>query len=607
MCGIFISYNYFPDKKNIKEIMTNRGPNDFSYLKKNNLFMAHSRLSITGNKGTQPFKHNYLNCYFMVNGEFYDYKNIKQKLNYQFNLDSDSEILAPLYEKFNIKNSLFTFLNGEFAFAIYDENEQKIHLARDRIGVKPLYYYHKEDVFIVASEIKQILPFVESDWNQTTLETVLTIQYHNSSETLFKNIKQVEPGTVLTYNIKKNTISFSKYWDFHFHENHHISFDDAKKETLILLKKSVQKRTDTNKKIAYTLSGGIDSAAILALGNKENAKAFSVSFEDGKHYDEILLAEKMATSYNVDFHPIFVNEKLLLDNMEQAIKHSENVSINSHVSAKYIMFKEIKKQGFNISLSGEGSDEIFGGYSHLISDIQTLHKKYNYLKGVHLPEKNHLDPSVFLEKMNYIPTFIKAKLSMGFKIHSLFKDNVILKHQHNMENLIKDYSFNTDNKLLKSSYLWIKICLMNYIINTLGDKLEMANSIEGRVPFLDKNILEFGFTLPNHYKIHNNKEKYILREALKEYIIPEIYDKPKHPFISPPLINWKNNSLFFEYLYNIFNSDFYKNHSILDYKKINNILLETKNSTKKDNSYDNVFMILISLYHINNLIREKHV
>jgi asparagine synthase (glutamine-hydrolysing) len=389
---------------------------------------------------------------------------------------------------------------------------------------------------------------------------------------LFEDIKQVEPGSIVTYNYKNNTIKIESFFDL-YQSNNLIDYNQS---TLMNLLTNSVKRRIHHQNPALTLSGGLDSSIILDLVNSLNTNikdCFSISFTDGGIYDEQDIVKILAKKYNVNLHLIPVTQDMLIDNLEESLYFSEDVTINLHMPAKFLLFQEIKKHGFNISLSGEGSDEFFLGYSHFFPNENPL------LKGMHLPDSNQLK----INQKN-IPTFLQAKLSIGYKIQELLEHNI------KVEN-INLYNSEQLNQTEQASYLWSKYALSNSILIALGDKMEMASTIEGRTPFLDIDVLNYIMSVKLEDKYSTSQDKILLRELFKNRLPKEVINTKKHPFIAPPLISTTKGIEFVRTVLMNWNT------TLISKEKINLKLdsLLTNNDINELRTYDPVFMILVSL------------
>jgi asparagine synthase (glutamine-hydrolysing) len=618
MCGIVAAFSNTKSfsKQLLVDMMNkieHRGYDDQGFYLENGIGMAHNRLSIVGNKGRQPIVSKENDIVSIVNGEFYGYERIINKCKYegyQFLTETDSEIVIPLYRKLGLSHDFFNELNGEFAAIIYDKNNHKVIAFRDRFGVNPLYYYVQNNEVYFASEQKAFLAVNKMSWDQKSLNSVLTMQYHSSDSTLLNNVKQVQAGSVLELDLNTMEISERRYWDINYQPDNTMTFDDAKENLRNALTESVKDRLSVDRKKAITLSGGIDSSVIWALANqssKEPLDAFTISFDSGGNYDECLVAKEMCDMYGGNFNPVIVTESDMLDNIEIATYHSEEVSVNSHLPAKYLLFQEMKKAKIKVSLSGEGADELLLGYPHFKLDLNNSLgniESNEYLSGLQTPDKNSLDLSYIRKELGFVPKFLEAKYSMGFKLQSevLNKDYI-----HSMVDPIKDIlrplSIPKMENVNISSYLWSKICLGNYILVGLGDKMEMASTIEGRVPFLDKRVYEASQNMPTRFKMNEDSvEKYILKETFKNDITPMIYQKQKHPFVAPPLLHWSGKSKTDDVvtrLFDILNSSSMQNHSFFDAAKVKVMVERLIKSGDKalQAKYDPIIMLILTLYY----------
>lgn len=606
MCGIFASYNVHPDINYVRKILSNRGPDSFNFQDIGAVRICHSRLSITGERGAQPFNVNHKDRHFLyaVNGEFYDYKSIKKSFSYPYETDTDSEIISPVYLNYGLGSEVLSKLNGEFSFVLYDVNEHAFYLVRDRFGVKPLFYSVVGDVVLIASETKMLLPFINAEFNADVLKTMLTVQYHNNQSALFSNVSQVPPGSMVKIDLK--TLSSKTHYYFDYNQKKQES-NISKESVLEALKTSVLRRTDTKLPVAYTVSGGIDSASILSLGNKpKGSKAFTVSFQGSGEFDELKLAEKAADFAGVHLDPLLVNESALIDNMEAAITASESLSINSHVAAKYMMFEKIKSQGFKISLSGEGADEVFFGYSHFLMDKNLNLDKFGNMQGMHLPHGDILDSEFLKPVLSTIPSFLQAKLSMGAKMHPLLNLDFKNGYKNSVVSQWKAIAQKNDSSVKNSASLWVKSCFANYILNALSDRLEMHHSIEGRVPFLDNDLVALGLSMSENQKLASDGTKQILRDAVRGIVPDEIHQKQKHPFVSPSLIMWSEEAMFFKFFMDIISSQDFKEMGIFNTTEIITLIKCMKNGLVDKQGYDNVFMLILSVYFLyKNLIKGQ--
>lgn len=526
MCG-FTTYqgnkkDLLPFLKKSYEALKHRGNDEHHFYIKDNIGLQHNRLVLNGEigNGSQPFIEDDLYC--VVNGEFYNYKQIAKDHNFILKSKSDSELLIHLYRKYG--TNCLTLLDGEFAFSLYDKKENLWFCARDRFGVRPLHYYINEQEFITSSEAKGIFPFLDDvDIDLNSLSFSQRFQYLPIGKTLFKNINIIPPANFLIY--KNNKITLNEYWS-----PIQPKINEYSEETLeLLLKNAVDKRVkDLNVKACVHLSGGLDSSTIAYYSNLKDA--YTISFKDGGVYDELNLAKITASKLGLNLNVVEVSKEDILDNFEKSIFYSEGLTINGHFTAKYLLSQKIHNDGFKIALTGEGSDEIFMGYSHLKQDYfgKVSNFENKYLQGYQLDDgKGIIQPPLDF-------TWLKAKSNMAYKMSKFWTDDfkqLALSHDQEMLN-----SNNSKiSKLKQSSLLWQKYCLSGYILKTLDDGLGMANAVESRLAFLDHKLVEYVFNLPDECYF-GDMEKILLRKLMKNKLPNEIIYKTKQSFMSPPII-----------------------------------------------------------------------
>lgn len=615
MCGIVGIFSSHVDKEQLTKATTalaHRGPDgEGLWISANKqVGLGHRRLSIVDiHNGRQPMANRNHTLYATVNGELYDddllRKNLIEK-GYIFQSRSDSELILYLYEEYGI--DFIHHLRGEFAFILFDSVKNIMIAARDRFGIKPLCYYFNNKKLLLASEAKAIIAAgITAEWNESALYQALCLQYIPIEQTLFKNIQQLAPGHMLIYDGKK--LQIKEYWDLNYQtaQESKLNIDDLTLELEKKLKEAITCRLRSdNIKLCCHLSGGIDSATIAALASQAlntPLPCFSVTFPHAS-YDESPTAYRLAQHIGAEFHPVAVDADDMIDVLPAAVYFSEGLAINNHLSAKYLLNRAIKKAGFKIALTGEGSDELFTGYAHFKQDYHTEQTENIFAKNIlstGLQISN--DTTLSLEKvkhhLNHIPSFIKAKAAIGYKLHQLLKPS-----DHSADDVFNTLfaknnlkqKLNGIHPVQQSSYLWIKFALNGYILRTLGDGCEMAHSIEGRVPFLDHHLFDFSKKIPLSLKIKNNIEKYILREAVKKHITPEIYQRQKHPFLAPPL-SLLSNQRGIEFVYDCLHSARLKSLPFYDDEKIKHYLKQFPTFTMSQHiAAEPVIMMILTSY-----------
>lgn len=540
-----------------------RGPDHSSYWlsPQKDVALGHTRLSIIDlTTGNQPLSNANDTIRLVANGEFYDFEVIRERLiekGYQFKTHSDSEIALHLYSEYGA--GCFKHLRGEFAFSLWDNNNQLFISARDRLGIKPLFYAVSDGKLYVASEIKALLAAgVPAVWDQ---ESYVTRAFFFRDRTLFKNICQVPPGHYLIAT--RSGYRILKYWDFDYPKlgSEDSGVDETSAIELVRdsLVDAVSTRLRADVPIAVYLSGGMDSSAVLGIAAEKHTQAidsFTLSFDDAS-YNETETAKRTADAFGARHHVVDITADALADNFSRSIWHTETVCFNAHSVAKFILSKAVRDKGFKVVLTGEGADEIFGGYSAFRRDMilynsegQDPNYVAEYLKQ--LASTNQTTSGLltplgrpenieFLKKiLGFEPTYLLPLAETIDTLQSVFNaaTSSTSKNLHPIFQFLAHTDLNSqiDNiePVHASMYLISKSALPNYVMPNLGDRMEMAHSLEGRLPFLDHKLIEQVTKLPVSLKIRGTKEKFILREAVKPYILNEVYTREKQPFLAPP-------------------------------------------------------------------------
>jgi asparagine synthase (glutamine-hydrolysing) len=525
--------------------------------------LGHARLSIIDlTTGDQPIASEDGRTRIVVNGEFYGYEAIQQELQqrgHRLRTKSDSEIALHLYEDFGVH--CMEHLRGEFALVLWDENRRRLFAARDRFGIKPLFYAWVGETIYVASEVKALFAAgVPARWDEESVYHSMAFGGHQL-RTLYDGVFQIPPGYYMLVTDKH--LQLNQYWDFNYpvkdktaptrsDQEYAAEFRDA-------LEESVRIRLRADVPVGVYLSGGLDSCSVLGLAARhhpEPIKAFTLTFEDAA-YDEGPIAREMAARAGAEFHAIPIAQRDLADAFADAIAQAETVCANAHGVAKYLLSRAVRDAGYKVVLTGEGSDEILGGYPHFRRDmllynnegqdpdaikelLQWLNDHNTVSRGLLLPDGESGNLDTLKRVLGYVPSWTETSSSRAVKMRPLLADWFLQKYAHHeSECCILD---DTDvlrqlrgrDALHQSLYLWSKTALPGYILTMLGDRMEMAHSIEGRVPFLDHKLVELIATQPVNQKIRGMTEKYVLREAVRDVITETVYKRQKHPFLSPP-------------------------------------------------------------------------
>lgn len=638
MCGLFSLFQYGTssapsinarDLRKPIESVFHRGPDDYGFdvSADGRCGLAHARLSIIDLEGgAQPLRHSSRDISLTVNGEFYDFEAIRESLQAQghrFQTHSDSEIALHLYVQYGL--DFVHHLRGEFALVLYDGTAKRLIAVRDRFGIKPLHYAIDETRkrLYIASEAKSILAAgIEPRWDENAYAAACQMQYLPPHKTLFKGVNQLEPGQMLLQNVGAAPV-IKTYWDMDYPQAEAVeNVDEAEATQQVhdLLLQSVSLRLRADVPVCCHLSGGIDSAAIAGMAAHLTDKpvaCFTVSFAGHEAYDELPIAKEQAAHIGADLQVVPVSTMDMIDNIEAAVYKTEGLSINGHLAGKYLLSKAIAAAGYKVTLSGEGSDEIFAGYPHFREDIlnaggegnalkahlQKLYAENSKLAGVFLADGEALDTSAIEGALGYLPAFMRAKATLGFRVQKLLSADY--KARSADVNAYGDIAAHFDvggqlagrSAVNQSSYLWTKLTLAGYILKTLGDGCEMAHSLEGRVPFLDHHLFAYVKTLPLDLKIRfcegrGLQEKYILREVVKPYITQTLYNRQKHPFIAPPASSAQG---LHEKLGDLLSSDAMRNQPFYDVKKVRTWFEDLRKSDEKTRiTQEPVMMMLLT-------------
>jgi len=528
-------------------------------------FLGHTRLSIIGlDNGSQPMSDPSGDVQLVVNGEFYGYKAIRERLRSEgcvFETDSDSEIALHLYLREGM--NLGRHLRGEFAALIADRRNGAMLAIRDRFGIKPLFYAVHEGDVLFASEVKALLALgVPARWNR---EAVLQEAFHfrPHSRSLFAGIYTVPPGHYAV--AQHGEVSVYPYWDLAFPTAAELAADDRSDEEVIqgfraVLDDAVRERLVADVEVASYLSGGIDSCAVLGLAQRHMSRpirAFTLAFDDPL-YDESALARAQAERSGSSFCPIPITSRDLADAYADAVWHAETCFVNGHGVAKFLLSRAVRDAGIKVVFTGEGSDEMLGGYASFRQDVLLYNSARQDPAVVRrllgeLRDSNRAVPMLVAtddapiaaldavrRRLGWVPSWIQAASMLGRRTTEIFSREMnasvagMNPYELALSRLAIDERVAGRDPLNQALYLWARVHLPNFILTFLSDRMEMAHSIEGRVPFLDHHVAEYAARIPIHMKIQGMREKHVLREAARDVLIEPVYSREKHPFTTPP-------------------------------------------------------------------------
>ncbi|QXV63870.1 asparagine synthase (glutamine-hydrolyzing) [Mucilaginibacter sp. 21P] len=560
MCGITGIYKFNPDAKadvNILETMAegiaHRGPDDAAYVVLDNLGLGFKRLSIIDlAHGQQPFYNRDESVVTICNGEIYNYKELRKELidkGYHFKTHCDVEVIVHMYDEYGI--DFINRLNGQFAFCIFDKAKKELFLARDQFGICPVFYTIADNSLIFGSEIKAIIrhPCVKREVNLTALDQLFSFPGIVSPTTFFKNIISIKPGHFL--RVKDGNLSDHQYWDLNYpidsavcHCKPESYYIDQIEDLLI---NSVKYRLNADVPVGFYLSGGLDSSLVGAVMKKVNPdsqyKSFSIGYprvEDSEH-DERKYQRLMARNLDSIHNEIEFDWLKVADLLKDAIYHSEGALKESYNTCSLALSKAVRNSNVKVILSGEGSDEFFGGYVGYKFDVQRRMQNTDKTLEEMLEDQQRKklwgDPNFFYE-INHVEFKDTTRALYSDKLNKVYNDFECLGRLE-----IDKSKLNGRHPFHKRSYLDLKLRLSDHLISDHADRVNYANSVEGRYPFLDINLIEFVKTIHPEIKLKGLVEKYILKEVGKRYIPSDITDRQKFSWIAPGSHQLLNNNI----------------------------------------------------------------
>lgn len=611
--------------------MSHRGPDNQHVIQQGPLSLFHTLLAVEGDRHQpQPIISACGQIMVAVNGEFYLDASLKaavKNLGYSFQTNSDSEWAIALYLFYG--ENFLQYLRGEFAFILWDARQQALYAVRDRFGIKPLLYGQQQNRWYFVSEAKALFAAgFDAAWSRQGLFECFSHQYLTSGSSLFANVKQIPPGHYLKLSAQQSTLR--SYWTITNDPAQHGSIQnnevniglqqrstqDNKNITMQvrdLLKSSVKHRLPTRHRCAFTLSGGIDSSAIVALALEHldySPDCYTIAFDD-PDYNELPQVESFAREMNLNLQCVTVSRDDLIEHIDQAAYYSEGLASNGQYAAKYLLYRAIAEGGYRVVLSGEGADEAFMGYAHLLQDYALTELNGDKQARVlnHIGGQNSLQHDLMLGKANHhdldtrnrIPSFLQAKLTFCAELQPLFQPPFAndINQPHQVHQLLQTRD-GTRPFAEQSCHLWMQTVLANYILNTLTDGMEMAHAIEGRLPFLDHPLVEFAQSIPLAYKLNGTQTKQILRQSL-EGILPQwLCHREKHPFIAPPIVQGTRQSTI-DSIFDRFHSIRFKESPIFNWKNVIDWLtIWRASNTAQQKKMDPVLMMLLSFNSLQN-------
>jgi asparagine synthase (glutamine-hydrolysing) len=574
MCGIagIINFNHPEEMRETLArmigLMRHRGPDASGIYTGGPAGLAHARLSIIDlSGGDQPIHNEEKSIWIVFNGEIFNYPDLRKDLiarGHRFYTQTDTEVLVHLYEEKG-PDGLFEDLNGQFAFAIWDEREKSLLLGRDRMGIRPLFYCQHNQRLTFGSEIKALFgdKGISRKLDPQTLADIFTCWAPLQSKTAFENIHQIPPGHFAKFS-ENGGFVVSPYWKLSFPPMGNGRGPNVRslfqwtEEINSLLYDATRIRLRADVPVGAYLSGGIDSTYTSALVKKNfnnRLRTFSVSFTD-ERFDEAHFQQTAVRALGTEHRTIQCSEEDIGLVFPEVIWHTETPLLRTAPAPLYRLSRLVRDNGFKVVLTGEGADEIFAGYNIFREDKirRFWSKNPNSVLRPRLLAK--LYPYVFSEGNEkakiFLESFFKKNLSMvnspvyshmlrwqnTAQIKSFFS-NDLKRSVDSLEGFFDRFEstlppdFMSWEPLSRAQYTESTIFLSNYLLSSQGDRMGMANSIEGRYPFLDHRVVELAAKVPTQYRLNGLNEKYILKNAARNIIPDEIVDRPKQPYRAP--------------------------------------------------------------------------
>jgi len=576
MCGISgilnlknptpININYL---RRMTYALRHRGPDETGAYVDDWIGIAQSRLSIIDLKsGSQPIHNEDKSIWIVFNGEIFNYPEIREslvKLGHKFYTTSDTEVILHLFEE--KKEKCLDDLNGQYAFVIWDSNRKELFAARDRVGILPLFYKVKDEKFYFASEAKAIIEISEdqTSFDAVGLDQIFTFWTTLPGRTAFAGISELAPGHFIKFSPQKN-ISLNRYWSLSYSKDllqKNKSIPQFTSEISELMKDSVRIRLRADVPVGSYLSGGLDSSgitSIVKINFNNQLRTFGITFQE-ESFDESDFQYLMVKHLDTNHSEVHATNDDIGRYFTDAIYFGEKPIIRAAPVPLFLLSKKVRDEGFKVVLTGEGADEIFGGYN-IFRETKVRKFWSDDLNSKIRPKLlKKLYPYIFKDQR--LAQTLQAFFKLGiddpgndFFSHIVrWNNNIKLKNffSEDFKRQVGDYDcydalksllpedFDNWNYVYKAQYLEIITFMSGYLLSSQGDRMAMANSVELRVPYLDHRIIEYMATVPSEFKIRGLNEKYLLKKVFKDLLPKEIVYRPKNPYRAPIRNSFLNN------------------------------------------------------------------
>lgn len=612
MCGIAGIYNYYSSKEpsteqNVKKMLSminHRGPDESGVYVDKNLGIGNVRLSIIDlSSGQQPMGDTTGRYWIVYNGEIFNYLELRSKLESQgirFKTSSDTEVVIQMYARYG--SECLTQFNGQFAFCIWDKVKKEMFLARDRVGIRPLFYWSQNETFAFCSEIKGLftLDQTERALDKESLSQIFTFWTTLTPKTPFKDIFELQPGHFMKVN--DSGIQIQKYWNLNFSfgkEFQSNSFSETVEELDGLLRDAVKIRLRADVPVGAYLSGGLDSSVTTAYIKDVDPNVlntFSIGFTD-KTYDETAYQLEAAKFFGTNHTAFSCTSEELAANFAETIWHTEFPILRTSPTPMFLLSKKVRESNIKVVITGEGADEFLGGYN--------IFKETKIRRFWANEPNSKARPKLLTKLYPYIPLLkdspdLALKMFFGYKLnetedplyshllrwHNTSRIKSFFSEEYatstNGNNPTKDIydnlpeNFGNWSDLSKSQFLEANIFMSGYLLSSQGDRMAMGNSVEGRYPFLDYRVIEFCNQLPDNYKLNCLNEKFILKKLSAGKIPGSITTRPKQAYRAPIISSLFSNKIP-GYLADILSDKSLSSFGIFNSGKVKNLLTKIEN------------------------------
>lgn len=599
MCGFAGVFNYKGeyslDMNHILGLIHHRGPDRQRVLElSGGISLGFARLSIIDLVGgEQPMENEDGSIIVMLNGELYNYIELREKLiakGHHFHSKSDTEVMLHMYEEYGI--SMLEAIQGMFGAVIVDRANRVNYLLRDRMGIKPVYYCEKDRTLGFSSEIKPLLrfPFVSKKIRQESVGEFLNYEYIQAPDTLFADVKKIMPG----YYLKLSELGLEeiKYWDCNNIPEVEMDLEQCKKQTLEKMRESVALHLRSDVPLGIFLSGGIDSGLLAALASEQlpSVETYTLRFENG-NFDESELAGLVAKRYETNHHCCTVSSENLKQLLPEMLWFCDEPLGDSGILPNYIINELAARDGIKVVLSGAGGDELFGGYPYYFESKRE--KQINavpWLSRMLMYGIEPINPRL-AQKMKRSLTYRKSPFQHMLMSETIFSNedlNRYLKSGYRGNSKKEEYYDRYINKGLNSLlYTDIKTYLTDDLL-LLSDRTCMASSVEGRVPFLHHPLVEYALSIPEYIKAPEGQRKWLLKKIAEDYLPKEIIYAPKRGFCSP-VERWKDEGLA-KNAYALLNSDRCLERSVWNADELRKYTTKQENYKK---NFSRIYLLLV--------------